>query len=355
MKKLYTIQMLRGIASFLVIGSHLRWLLDRNIPYQAFIHRLYNNHLLEVCLFFVISGFIISISTKEVIYSVKTAKNFLFSRFIKIIPAYYFCTLVYGFLYFKTALIKNPVYLTALIKSLLFVTFPTTIHAFLDEGAPILPPGWTLNYEIYFYIVFAISLLFGRHRLKVLLIWFLATLILLPYLSTGEVSLNSLHKYNFSVYYFNLVSNPIIYHFLTGIFIGRLYLSSFIIKRQTAKMLFILSGIIFAAFYIINPFTEYGSLINLFPTTFLVFSAVMLEKTGVVFVPKLLVTLGNISYSLYIVHFIYLEIFQHFLQFTKNAIVLYSLATLSSLVTAYAMWWVFEYKLNNWLRMKLVK
>ena len=132
-----SIQALRGIASLLVILVHIRFL-NRN----AFA--------VGVDIFFCISGFMIMFSTHT------GPKYFLRKRLFRILPLYYLMTIGTFFLLvlfpgmFQESR-ANPVFL---LKSLLFIPF--------DPGGGLIQPlmrvGWTINYEILFYIIFFLAM-----------------------------------------------------------------------------------------------------------------------------------------------------------------------------------------------------
>lgn len=104
-----------------------------------------------VILFFAISGFIMMVTNRDKFGSSSSAIAFLTSRLLRIFPLYFLVT---------TAQFINKFYSTPLYtfenygKSLLFIPYIG------DDGhmRPILGQGWTLNYEMFFYLIFALSL-----------------------------------------------------------------------------------------------------------------------------------------------------------------------------------------------------
>jgi exopolysaccharide production protein ExoZ len=107
--------------------------------------------------FFVISGFVMMLSTS------KTSHQFLLKRIIRIVPLYWLATLgVFAIAVIMPSVLKSTdASLLDLFKSLLFIPF--------DKNGvghqPVLAVGWTLNYEIYFYGLFAFSCLLNlRYR-----------------------------------------------------------------------------------------------------------------------------------------------------------------------------------------------
>jgi exopolysaccharide production protein ExoZ len=145
-QKFLTIQYLRGLAAILVLASH------------ALLYPLVGEHLaysrlgwLGVILFFVISGFIMVAVTGDGRF---VALDFLRRRFVRIVPMYWAATLVAAALaLFAPQLFKTTVYDGAeLILSLLFIPFYNPVSHGIH---PLYKLGWTLNYEVFFYICFA--------------------------------------------------------------------------------------------------------------------------------------------------------------------------------------------------------
>jgi exopolysaccharide production protein ExoZ len=145
--KFLTIQYLRGAAAILVLASHA-------LLYPLVEHDLGFGRLgwLGVILFFVISGFIMVAVTGEGTFS---ARDFLRRRFVRIVPMYWAATLLAAALallapsLFKTTVFDGA----AVIQSLLFIPF----HNAASGGIhPLYKLGWTLNYEVFFYVCFAL-------------------------------------------------------------------------------------------------------------------------------------------------------------------------------------------------------
>jgi len=174
-----SLQAVRFFAALLVVLDHVRIdgaeLAARlGIPFvfPAFSGRL------GVEIFFLISGFImVYITAGERGWSIGPGR-FLAERAIRIVPGYWAATIAIVMLGAAAAQL-NPAgeampwsagrYLT----SFLFIP-----HFDPDYGlrSPILYQGWTLNYEMFFYALFAIALCFSRRRGLVLLAATLAAL-----------------------------------------------------------------------------------------------------------------------------------------------------------------------------------
>ncbi len=104
-----------------------------------------------VDLFFVISGFVMWASTvgRDI-----TMMEFFTRRFFRIAPLYYIMTIIVSVaaLAAPTILRSSTFDLRHIIDSLLFVP---AIHPKSGQIFPVVIPGWTLNYEMFFYTIFA--------------------------------------------------------------------------------------------------------------------------------------------------------------------------------------------------------
>lgn len=173
---LKSIQYLRGVAAMMVVIYHVFPQLQR----MGFNYPEITAFSSGVDIFFVISGFVMTYST---------ARNpqidglaFLKNRIIRILPLYWFFTILMGILLvFAPALAQSSKFnLYHFVSSLLFIP---TMHPVLGKLWPVVVPGWTLNYEMFFYVIFALALAGGhRPRLRVtgLTLLVLLTLTLVP-------------------------------------------------------------------------------------------------------------------------------------------------------------------------------
>ena len=150
------LQALRAIAAGMVVLEHalLTWSAKVSTLTDSGIS-LYDLGDFGVRLFFCISGFIIFTSAAKLMPGLFSAANFTVRRLIRIVPLYWCATLIYAV---KLALQGAPPTVQELAYSLLFIPY-------LDGTGlmrPILGAGWTLNFEMFFYAVLAISLFLDR-------------------------------------------------------------------------------------------------------------------------------------------------------------------------------------------------
>ncbi|MFM5138434.1 acyltransferase family protein [Aeromonas rivipollensis] len=302
-KTIDSIQALRGIAAFLVIFFHFQFYF--NFDGYDIGTFLFNNGRIGVPIFFVISGFIMAYTTTRV--GIKESPKFIIKRILRIVPLYVIATLTYililNFTLPNTADLND---LTDISKSLLF--YPLQNYDAPYFGWSTLAVGWTLNYEMFFYLAFAISIAFGRYCWAAMAIGFISLLIVFPLISTGAWSYLPEVNYGFEYAYASLMSNPIMWNFVAGIACGIIIKNNIIkISKITSATLVVVISLLYLAQYAknINPgwgFTEWG-----FGAAALILFLVNHEHNYGLKIPFILKYFGEISFSLYLNHLIVKE------------------------------------------------
>ena len=200
------IQYLRGIAAMMVVWHHA---LAQVAGTQNFI-RLPQFGAYGVDLFFAISGFIMLVTTwdKDI-----TPLEFAKHRIRRIVPLYWLATLlmvcsaIVAPLLFKTLRFDAD----SLLKSLFFIPYYSLSFPGLIQ--PLLVPGWSLNYEIFFYGLFALLLTVNREWRVRLMVGAMSILVVTGYvLHPGSAA-------------FKVYTNPILLEFAAGMIAGRLWLT----------------------------------------------------------------------------------------------------------------------------------
>jgi exopolysaccharide production protein ExoZ len=144
-----SIQYLRGVAAILVVIYHAT---VTAAPDRTFSHGIFG-----VDIFFVISGFIMWAITAA---APTTPVAFLRQRIVRIVPLYWALTLVAAFVAFRPDFrLDFNIDYEWLLHSLFFIASASGEFEVKEMAAfPILPVGWTLNFEMMFYALFAIAL-----------------------------------------------------------------------------------------------------------------------------------------------------------------------------------------------------
>jgi exopolysaccharide production protein ExoZ len=152
--KLEGLQILRCLAaSFVVIDHMLYETVGRGWMDPGWLQFAPILGHIGVSAFFVTSGFIMYVTASSGFGSARQAGLFAVRRAIRIVPLYWLATAVASHDQFAAA-----GYPARLLMSLFFIPY---VNA---DGVwqPVLGVGWTLNYEMFFYAVFALCMIFPR-------------------------------------------------------------------------------------------------------------------------------------------------------------------------------------------------
>ncbi len=164
--KLTGVQMLRFAAAMLVVVMHVTQAISVHVTGQGG-EVYWAQGSAGVDIFFVISGLVMGLSTPASVADAagraRQAAVFMARRLLRIVPLYWFYTLL------KVALLAALPAMASrfsfdgehLAASLLFVPWTSP----WGDIQPVLPVGWTLNFEMLFYALFALALLLGAPRL----------------------------------------------------------------------------------------------------------------------------------------------------------------------------------------------
>jgi peptidoglycan/LPS O-acetylase OafA/YrhL len=175
---LANVQYLRALAALIVAFSHA----------AADVARLHGVNVdiplpgpFGVEVFFVISGFIICHSNLDRSgQGIKQVVRFLNGRFWRIVPFYWLCTTMYlGVAALApNALNRKGISLAHMLASFSFIPYPGAS----GQISPVYSLGWSLNFEMFFYFMFAAAtFLQPRSALAVLTIFFLGLSLIHPY------------------------------------------------------------------------------------------------------------------------------------------------------------------------------
>ncbi|MEO0785210.1 MAG: acyltransferase [Pseudomonadota bacterium] len=218
--KLQSIQMLRAVAALMVVAYHLTTIRGAMVFPDVDVYSLDGVPVLEngyagVDLFFVISGFIMAYVTGERTRGPATAGLFLVSRAVRIYPPWWLFAGIFTAYMLTAHVVLN-------VEGLGWDAFAggaiapgeylwKSFALIPQEAFPVLNVGWTLVHEMYFYLVFALSLLVSRRWLvPFLLVWGAIVLAL------------SLAGYSFAIGrdLLTLAVHPMTLEFILGAFAG---------------------------------------------------------------------------------------------------------------------------------------
>lgn len=281
-----SIQVLRGVAALLVVVYHL---VDAERLYgqgQDLLSGIARLGYAGVDVFFVISGFVMTTIAAGHYRSTKNAGVFLARRAIRIVPLYWLYTSVVVAL-----LVLAPSALGAMYheKSVLasYLLWP-------QASFPLLQVGWTLIYEAYFYILMALAISMLNER------W-------VPiFLGVWALVLVSLQGFRVSTPWEAVLVNPMGWEFIAGGLVGIYW------KRIPARLGqwclpvgvtgFIGGAAALSHFGLYDQDALRRVLIFGSSSVLIVMGLIVREQLRVFKPHRLLRTIGDASYSIYLSH-----------------------------------------------------
>ena len=291
------IQLLRGIASLLVVLMHA----TGNIAGGHYLGGFFNFGGAGVDIFFVLSGFIITYTSN--IFSAKKSvfSLFLKRRFVRIFPVYWIICTVFLAIHIALPSFYRTHY--DFTVSNLFNTY------FLLPGHQMINGvSWSLSYEIFFYILFSMAFLIRQKTVIVLFLISYVSLILM--FSLFNHNLEGAYKWVSFFFY------PMITEFFMGI------LAALVIPKlpvSFALPFLIIGSCTFIGFGIYSNIWgvsvpgHFGNVVPVFghfgrvvlfgiPSFFIIVGMVKYELSRLINLHNIFILMGQASYSLYLIH-----------------------------------------------------
>jgi exopolysaccharide production protein ExoZ len=271
------IQYLRGIAALMVVFHHaILYVTTTRSGVGA----------TGVDIFFVISGFIMAHTCARGPRAGESrgfaSGGFLLKRCIRLIPLYWLATAIS----WRPELLHG-VWSLDMVKDLLFV--PRFFAPDIPRIWPKLIPGWTINCEMFFYLLFAVAVFFSRNPLRLVLI-FLCVLSAAGFLLQPASAPAQL--YTWSVFL----------EFAFGILLYLLH-RRWTVHAPIAIRLAVLAAAAGALAYAARnnayEYSQYRFLLYGVPALFIVWTGLQVSNTREL---PLLKLLGDASYSVYLFH-----------------------------------------------------
>lgn len=306
---IYNIQILRAIAALMVVAYHTVGTSEKYSLPTNFIYNVDNWGAAGVDIFFVISGFImVYIQHKKQ----RSPFQFLADRVERIVPLYWFLTLFLATLVvvLPSAFNTREFDLSFLLSSLFFINFISDIE-------PLVYVGWTLEYEMLFYLVFGLSLLVKEEKTSLLLTAVVLSVIVL------------------------LGVNSIVFEFIYGMLLGYIFNK---IKHVQKKSIYSIG--IFLGFALLVVSSNFDLLRNLkwgLPAVLIFLGFLFIKPIE----NKILRKLGDASYSIYLIQVFTIPVFYKIVsklptQFPFAAELYVIMCMLATSIVGLILYWAFE-------------
>jgi exopolysaccharide production protein ExoZ len=272
------IQILRFFAAVAVVAFHALGAPPKGfeVPESALSFALsYGGR--GVDLFFVISGFVIFYATHS---SKLTPAEFLRRRVERIVPLYFFVIFTVTMLAITLpATFGTPDWYTPrhIIKSLAFISFT-------DGDMPVVYVGWSLEYEMYFYLATALLMALTRNVWRNIVVMFSAIAIV------GQLAGVATALGNYAFF-----ADPMILEFVLGVIVGYVF-----VNGRIGWPMPVAAGCAIAAVLVTDPTSRV--IVSGAPAACLVIAAAWASRRRIdpSWLERALARLGDASYSIYL-------------------------------------------------------
>jgi exopolysaccharide production protein ExoZ len=285
------LQYVRGIAAMMVVYHHAGFQVlkasgEASLPFWQL-------GAAGVDLFFVISGFIIWLTTHS---APAAPAQFIYRRIVRVAPLYWLLTFVLLIVSLMMPQLLSTTEFNPWHAGMSLLFIPIEHPVLSGEVLPFFIQGWTLNYEMFFYAIFALAMQLTPALRATAILGILGFLAL-----AGRI----VHFENLQAKFY---TSTIVLEFAFGVSIAVLYIQR---KRMSALgawmaaalglLALLLAGMTGFA-YGPSGFDSARTLVWGLPAAAIVFGVVTLDRAGRVSRFASLLRLGDSSYSLYLTH-----------------------------------------------------
>jgi len=257
----------------------------RYSPEYTIIANIFRIGQTGVDLFFVISGFIMAYISYDTWGSSKSLK-FIMKRLSRIYPVYWFYFLVTFSVY-----LVMPNWVNRSQGG--HFNLLSSIFLLPSKRLPLVMVAWSLVFEFYFYLVFSILIRFQKKVIIFFLLFWSMFLIIFNLFFNSE--------FHYLILFY---TSPYSLEFIIGIFVFLIFKRLPRLRSPLFPFIIIilsLSLIYYSYFYLLgNQLIQVSSLGISFGL--LLLSCIYIEEHFTVQIPKILVSIGDSSYSIYLSH-----------------------------------------------------
>jgi exopolysaccharide production protein ExoZ len=286
MNKLLSLQYGRAIAALAVVFYHFSGYHQANQEFEPFRGFFKFGHL-GVDFFFVLSGFVIMMAHKKDLGQSSRIVSFGLKRFFRIFPTYWFhlsfiilIRISAGILFHQDSFYRDFDFSFMLDNFLL-----------LPTGKYLIGPAWSLSYELFFYLLFSLGLIFPRKIFFVLLFLYCG-------LSAANISMG----FSFAPHY--------VVEFFMGV-LGFVIFDRYFLTKGQSLGLFCTCLFVLALEWLLSWLTNYNIIDSKnpwflgLPMMGLILGMCSYERKAELPRIKFLEILGEASFVLYISHMIF--------------------------------------------------
>jgi exopolysaccharide production protein ExoZ len=340
-RTLHSIQILRALAALAVLTHHV---CNEKVAHVGGAPAPLNNLAIGVAgvdLFFVISGFVMVYASESLFGQRGAPRVFFLRRLARIVPLYWAVTsaiIVYLLAAHGAAILMTLHSPGGLIASFLFIPYPR-----LDGYvSPVHILGWTLNYEMFFYVIFTAAILLPR-RAAVIAI----TALFIALTAIGRaVALPQSVAFWF---------DPIILEFCLGMGLALAYREGMRLPRVVSWLLVLAAIAIFAATTFLDMDARLRALYWGVPSAAIV-AALVLSRDAAPpgAVGRAFGFLGDASYSIYLTHALVFPVvgwtLPRLIDFSAFRWAYAAIAMLCAIAGAFISYLLFEKPVTRWLQ-----
>ena len=300
-RTIYNLQVFRGIAAIMVLVSHANGLLDKKL-----FHGLFIQGYSGVDFFFLLSGFIIFYNNFRDIGNSKKGFGYIKKRFIRVLPTFWiYCLMTITFSVLLKFLLHKDLVGSWMELNPLNIAKSFFLYPFMNDPkhCSMIPPAWSLSYEIFFYFMFSLLIFAPQKIVKgIMILW--------PLLLIS----NALGAFKFDGnLLLTIILSSMNFEFIGGCLIAYLFVKIDRNKMNVFAMPLLLIGIFGIVVSWINTnfgnplFHAHRAIIFGIPYALLIYGGILLEpkkETKASIFRKIFIFFGDASYSIYLTHFV---------------------------------------------------
>jgi len=309
--RLNNIQALRAIAAVMVMLLHTAGVAN-NLGFNSWAQPFQYIGFAGVDIFFVISGLVMTLTTYKHLGEKIYTLRFIQRRATRIYSNYWVILLIkFTCIYLGWMTLNSNV---EIFDSITLLT--------QDQSHLVIAIAWTLVFELFFYVIFSFAIFLPKNYfIHFISIW--AAIILFANIFFIEHS----NQMPFAHYFY---LSPLHLEFISGCFIGLLVIKGVVILP---RLIFILGIILMIVVAYVTREAPLVGIRDFFmravcyggSASLMLYGATTMEKTGAFTFPGWASRFGDASYTIYLVHGIFLQsaltlIYRPFLDGSENAL-----------------------------------